>query len=81
MKSNAIATVGVALVNLPLAVEPHVLSWIRRAEMECGAGAALARLAVAQVDPFRIACGDNAKRAAVALRGSFHRSPPVSFTR
>ena len=47
MKSNAIAAVGIALVNLPLTVEPHPLFWIARAEMEGRAGAALARLAVA----------------------------------
>jgi hypothetical protein len=47
MKSNAIATVGGALVNLALTIEPHTLFRIRRAEMECGAGAALARLTVA----------------------------------
>jgi hypothetical protein len=37
MKSNAIAAVGVALVDLPLAVEPHLLLRIRRTEMEGGA--------------------------------------------
>jgi hypothetical protein len=37
MKSNAIAAVGVALADLPLAVEPHLLLRIRRTEMEGGA--------------------------------------------
>src|SRR5271163_1892237 len=76
MKSNAIATVGVALVDLTLAVEPHLLFRKRRAEMEGRAGATLARLAMAQVNPIRIARGDDSKRATVALRGSFHRLPP-----
>jgi hypothetical protein len=83
MKSNAITAVGVALVDLPLAVEPHLLFRIRRAEMEGGTCAALARLAVAQVDPFRITRGDDAKRATVALSGSFHQvssHPNVSTT-
>jgi hypothetical protein len=76
MKSNAIAAVGVALIDLPFPVEPHLLFRICRAEMERGAGTALARLAVAQVNPIRITRGDYSKRATVALRGSFHRSPP-----
>ena len=71
MKSNAIATVGIAFVDLPLAIEPHTLFRIRRAEVEGGARAALARLTVAQINPIRVARGDNAKRAAVALRSSF----------
>jgi hypothetical protein len=48
MKSNAIAAVGVAFVDLSLAIEPHPIFQIRRAEMEGGAGAALSRLAVAR---------------------------------
>ena len=47
MKSNAIAAVGVAFIDLPLAIEPHPFFRIRRAEVEGGAGAALALLAVA----------------------------------
>ena len=39
MKSNAIAAVGIALVNLPLTVKPHLLFRKRRAEMEGRAGA------------------------------------------
>jgi hypothetical protein len=46
MKSNAIAAVGVALIDLSFPIEPHLLVRICRAEMEGGAGAALARLAV-----------------------------------
>ena len=78
MKWNAIATVGVALVDVPLAVEPHLLYRIRRAEVEGSAGAALASLAVAQVHPIRFTCGNYSKRAAVALPDPFHYSPPVS---
>jgi len=37
MKSSAMAAVGIALVYLPLTVEPHMLFWIQRAEMEGGA--------------------------------------------
>jgi hypothetical protein len=64
MKSNAIAAVGIALVNLPLTVEPHPLFRICRAEMEGGggAGAALTRLAVAQIDPIRFTRGNYSKR-------------------
>lgn len=40
-----------ALVDLPLAVEPHPLFGICRTEMESRAGAPLARLAVAEVNP------------------------------
>ena len=77
MKSNAIAAVGVALVNLPLTMEPYLLFRITGTEMESGAGASLARLAVAQINPIRFTCGNYSKRAAVALPGSFHRSPPA----
>jgi len=45
MKSNAIAAVGVALVDLPLAFEPHPVFWIARAEMEGSAGTAITRSA------------------------------------
>jgi hypothetical protein len=71
MKSDAITAVGIALVDLLLAVEPHPLSGIRRTEMESRAGALLARLAVAKVNPIRLTCGNYAKRAEVALTGSF----------
>src|SRR5437764_49602 len=76
MKSEAIPAVGVALVDLPFAIEPHPLLWKPRAKMECGAGSTLARYAVAQVNSIRIARGNYSKRAAVALAGPFHRSPP-----
>ena len=72
MKSNPITAVGVALVDLPLPIEPHLLFWKTRAEMESGTGAALACLSVAQVHPIRFTRGNYSKRAAVALSGSFH---------
>jgi hypothetical protein len=77
MKSDAIAAVGTAFVDFPLAIEPHPMFGITRTEMESGAGVALARLAVAQVDPIGLTRGDDAKRAAVATPGSFHRSSPI----
>ena len=40
MKSDAVAAVGIALVDLPLAVEPHPLFGIGSTEMESRAGAA-----------------------------------------
>jgi len=81
MKSNAIAAVGIALVNLPLTVKSHLLFRKRRAEMESRAGAALTRLAVAQVDPIRLSRGNYSKRAAVALPDPFHRLLPTWFGR
>jgi hypothetical protein len=81
MKSNAIATVGVALVDVPLAVEPHLLYRIRRAEVEGSAGAALASLEVAQIDPIRFTCGTYSKRAAVALPDPLHHSSSASANR
>ena len=77
MKSNPIAAVGVALVDLPLPIEPHLLFRKTCAEMESGTGAALACLTVAQVHPIRFTRGNYPKRAAVALPGSFHRSSPA----
>jgi len=47
MKSNQIAAVGVALVDLPFAIEPHLFFPIRRTEMKSGTGAPLARLTMA----------------------------------
>jgi hypothetical protein len=76
MKSDAVTAVGIAFVNLPLAVEPHPLSGIRRTEMESRAGAPLACLAVAKVNPIRFTRGNYSKRAAVALPGSFHQPLP-----
>src|SRR5215831_2731558 len=43
MKSNPVAAVGIAFVDLPLPIEPHLLFRISCAEMESGTGAALAR--------------------------------------
>ena len=66
MKSNAVAAVGVAVIDLPFAVKPDPLFRIARSEMKGGAGATLASLAVAQVHPIRFTCGNYSKRAAVA---------------
>ena len=81
MKSDAVAAVGIALVDLTLAVEPHPLFGIGSTEMESRAGAPLARLAVAKVNPIRLTRGDYSKRAAVALTGLFHRPSPCSCAR
>src|SRR5215471_5854717 len=59
-------------------MEPHLLFRKSSTEMESGTGAALARLAVAQVHPIRFTNGNYSKRAAVALPGSIHRHPPFS---
>jgi len=40
--------------------------------MESGAGAALARFAVAQINPIGFTCCNYSKRAAVALPDPFH---------
>ena len=77
MKSNPITAVGVALVNLPLTVEPDPLFRITRTEMETDAGAALARLAVAQINSIRSTRGNYSKRAAVALPDPFRRLLPT----
>jgi hypothetical protein len=72
MKSNAVTAVGIALIDLPLAIEPHPLFGIRRTEMESRAGAPLACLAMTEVNPIWLTCGNYSKRAAVALPRSFH---------
>jgi hypothetical protein len=81
MKSNAITAIGVAFVNLPLTVEPHPLFRITRTEMESSAGAKLARLAVAQVNPIRFTCRNYSQRAAVALPGTFPSLLQLGFGR
>src|SRR5215471_16000958 len=70
MTSNPIAAVGVALVDLPLAVESNLLFLERCTEMKSGTRTTLARLTVAQVHPIRFTHGNYSKRAAVALSGS-----------
>src|SRR5438270_13390856 len=78
MESNAIAAVGIALVNLPLTVKPHLLFRKRRAEMEGRAGATLTSLAIAQINPIRFTRGNYSKRTAMAFPDPFHRfSSPV----
>ena len=59
--------------RFPFTVEPHPIFGITRTEMESSAGAALARRAVAQVDPIRFTRGNYSERAAVALSDPFHR--------
>src|SRR5438270_559394 len=81
MKSNAIAAVGITLVNLPLTVKPHLLFRKRRAEMEGRAGATLASLAIAQINPIGFTHGNYSKRAAVAFPDPFHRLLPTWFSR
>jgi hypothetical protein len=76
MKSNSVTAVGIALVDLPLPIEPHLLFRKSCAEMESATGAALARLTVAQIHPIRFTRGNYSKRAAVALPGLFHRPSP-----
>jgi hypothetical protein len=80
MKPNAVAAVGIAVIDLPLAVKPDSLLRIARTEMKGGAGATLARLAVAQVHPIRFARGNYSKGAAVALPDPFHGSLPPQLT-
>src|SRR6516162_6329414 len=75
MQSDAIAAVGIALVDLPIAVEPHPLFGIRRTKMESRAGAPLACFAVAQINSIGFTRGDYSKRSTVALPGLFHRFP------
>jgi hypothetical protein len=77
MKSDAVTAVGVALVNLPLTVKPHLLFRKRRAEVEGRAGATLASLAIAQINPIRFTRGNYSKRAAMALPDRFHRLLPT----
>jgi len=76
MKSNVVAAIGVTLVDLPLAVEPHPLFGIGRTELESSASAALAHVAVAKINPIRFTRGNYSKRTAVALPDPFHRPPP-----
>jgi len=75
MKSNAIAAVRIALVNLPLPIEPYLLFRKTCAEMEGGAGAALARLAVAQINPIRFTCG---KLLEASRSGTARSVPSIS---
>jgi hypothetical protein len=59
-------------VNLPFTVEPHPIFRITRIEMESGAGAALARPTVAQINPIGSPVAMMRSEAAVATPGSFH---------
>ena len=81
MKSNAVAAIGIAFVDLPLTIKPHLLFRKCRAEMEGRAGATLASLAIAQINPIRFTRGNYSKRAAMALPDPFHRRLPTWFGR
>jgi hypothetical protein len=80
MKSNAIAAIGIAVIDLPLAVKPDPFFRIARTEMKGGTSAALASLAVAQVHPIRFTCGNYSKGAAVALPDTFQIPLPPQLT-
>ena len=70
------AAIGPALVDLPFALDPHLPLQPGGAEMEGCAGAALARLAVTEVDALRLARGDDFERPAMAHSNSFHWHSP-----
>src|SRR5258705_4602722 len=72
IKADPIAAVGAALVDLALAFEPHLLFRVARAEMEGGAGAPPARLAMAEIDALRLARRDYFERSAMAFGRPFH---------
>src|SRR6266478_5391671 len=74
--AGPVAAVGIALVDLALAFEPDLVFPIARAGVEGGAGAAPAGLAMAEVNPLRLARGDHPQLAAMAFRRPLHRSPP-----
>ncbi len=71
VKADGEPAVGYPRINLVLTFGPHLAFQPAGAEMECGPRAALARLAVAEVNPVRFARGDDLERAAMALRRSF----------
>ena len=60
VKADPVAAIGATLVNVSRALEPHAVLKIGRAEMEGGAGSALASLAVAQINPLGFASDDRA---------------------
>src|SRR5258707_343234 len=72
IKADPIAAVRAALVDLALAFEPHLVFRVARAEMEGGAGAPPAGLAMAEIDALRLARGDNLERSAMAFGRPFH---------
>jgi hypothetical protein len=57
MKTNGIAAVGVAFVDLPLPVESYPRFRKSSAKMEGGASTVLACFAVAQINPIRFTRG------------------------
>src|SRR5439155_26312299 len=72
VEADPVAAVGLALVNLALAFEPHLVLPIARAEMKGGTGAAPAGLAVTEIDALRLAGGDDPQLTAMTLRHPFH---------
>ena len=67
-----VAGAGVDLIR---SIQTNVFLWKIGAAGPGHAGSSLAVAAMADVDHSRLACDDDAKLTAKALRGSFHDSP------
>src|SRR5438876_4772431 len=76
MKADLEPAIGHARVDLVVALDPHLGLPPAAARMDDRAGAALASLAVADINPLRLARSDRLERAAMAFRHSFHADRP-----
>src|SRR5215471_10089048 len=67
VKADPVAAIAVTLVNVSRTLKPHAVLQIGRAQMEGGAGSALASLAVAQINRLGLARNDHPQRPAMAF--------------
>lgn len=78
MKVDLEPGIGSARIDLAHPLGSHLLLREIRTEMNRGAGATLARFAVAQIGPFRLPLGNRTKRTAMTLRNSLHATSPLA---
>src|SRR5262249_41358536 len=76
VKADLEPAIGHARVDFVLALDPHLGLPPAAARMDDRTGAALARLAMADIDVFRLARRDRLEPTAMAFRHSFHAHPP-----
>src|SRR5262249_34698259 len=77
MKADLGSAVGDPAVDLVLAFDPHLALQPAAAVMNDRTGAALAGLAMTDIDAVRLARGDRPQLPAMALRGPLHLLLPM----
>jgi len=79
MESDAVPGIGLALVYLGLSIQAHQGLQVSHAIVERSARAALASLAMAEIDALGFPRGNDAERTAMALTDPLHRGLLAKF--